>query len=200
MENYYCKEELIMESIKEIEGFDFLDDQSKVDIILTLRKKKPSSKIELFFKPGYESYTKEDFKNNLDKIEGVFKNTSLPYDLEISKENDFHVAVFYVGQDNEHLNKIRKAFSEKDEAKRDLIIGKELGYPASATEGYRSKKIKKNDSLPEEVKNSEHINFLNFRLSEDHWEDELKTIKERADTLREISPSLYQKVVTASKK
>ncbi len=200
MENYYRKEELIMESFKEIEGFDFLDDQSKVDIILTLKKKKPSSKIELFFKPGYESYTKEDFKNNLDKIEGVFKNTSLPYDLEISKENDFHVAVFYVGQDNEHLDKIKKAFSEKENVKRDLVIGENLGYPKTAIEGYISRKFKKNDSLPEKVKNSEYINFLNFKLSEEHWEDELKAVKERSDALKQISPNLYRKIVENNKK
>lgn len=202
MENFNQKEELIKESIKEIENLDFIGNQDKVDIILTYKKFKPSSKIELFFKPGYKSYSEQDFKANIGKAERIFKNLSLPYDMEISKESDLHVAIFYIGRDNECLDKIKKAFAEKGNGNnnKDLIIGKELGYPTTAIEGYRSKKIKKSDSLPEEVRNSGYIKFLNFQLSEDHWEEELKTVKERADALRGISPDLYQKIIAVDKK
>lgn len=200
MENFNQKEELTKEAIKEIENLDFIDNQSKVDIILTYKKVKPSSKVELFFKPGYESYSERDFKANIDKVERIFKDLSLRYVLEISEEEkDFRVAVFYIGKDIECRDRIKNAFGEKDNDKKDLNAGNELGYPPTAIEGYRSGKIKKFDSLPEEVRNSEYVKFLNFLLSEDHWEDELKAVKERANALKEISPELYRKITATDK-
>ena len=154
----------------------------------------------MFFKPGYESYSEQDFKANIDKVERIFKDLSLQYVLEISREEkDLHIAVFYIGKDSECRDRIKDAFSKKDNDKKDLIIGNELGYPLTAIEGYRNRKIKKFDSLPEEVRNSEYVKFLNFRLSEDHWEEELKIVKDRADALKEISPELYRKIATADK-
>lgn len=200
MENFNQKEELTKEAIKEIENLDFMDNQGKVDIILTYKKFKPSSKIELFFKPGYESYSERDFKANTDKIEKIFKDLSLAYILEISEEEkDSRVAVFYIGKDSECRDRIKDAFGEKNNNKKDLKVGNELGYPPTAIEGYRNRKIKKFNSLPEEVRNSEYVKFLNFLLSEDHWEDELEVVKERANALKEISPELYQKITTADK-
>ena len=200
MENFIKKEELIKESIREITSLDFMGNQDKVDIILTYKQFKPAGKIELFFKPGYKSYSEQDFETNIEKVEKIFKDLSLPYELEISKEKDFHIAVFYIGKDSECRDRIKRAFSEKDNDRKDLIVGKELGYPSTAIEGYRNRKIKKFNSLPEEVRNSEYIKFLNFQLSEDHWEEEFETVKERADELQKISPDLYQKIVAVDKK
>ena len=89
------------------------------DIILTYKKFKPSSKIELFFKPGYESYSEQDFKANIDKVERIFKDLSLQYVLEISREEkDLHIAVFYIGKDSECRDRIKDAFSKKDNDKK----------------------------------------------------------------------------------
>ena len=113
MENFNQKKELIKESIKEIENLDFIGNQDKVDIILTYKNLSRPVKLSYFFKPGYKSYSEQDFKANIGKAERIFKNLSLPYDMEISKESDLHVAIFYIGRDNECLDKIKKPLQKK---------------------------------------------------------------------------------------
>ncbi|HBM45998.1 MAG: hypothetical protein UT05_C0001G0025 [Parcubacteria group bacterium GW2011_GWF2_38_76] len=191
--------EIILETLKNLENFDFLPNQNKVDLICVYQKIKPASKIEIFFKPGYQSYTEGDFKHNLSSLKTVLDDLGLPYNVHVDDFDKEEVAaIFYVGKDQHSLHETMKAFQDSTKD-RDKVIGKSLGYPETAIQAYSERKLKKISALPEEIRKSEYIKFLNFQLSEDHWQDEVEDVKKRAKLIKEVDETFYRKIINSQK-
>lgn len=185
-----------LEILKNLENFDFLANQHKIDIICVYKGIKPASKIELLYRPGYPSYIKKDFQSNLSLLKDVLKSLNLSSSMDIDdSDNEETVTTFYIGKNQQNLQEVIEAFSNIEED-RDKIIGKALGYPKTAINNYPNK-IKSIDSLPEEVKNSEYIKFLNFRLSEDYWQEEIEEVKKRAATIKEVDENFYNTIINS---
>lgn len=106
-------------------------------------------------------------------------------------------------RDLETLDRLKQAFVKNN----DKEIGFILGYPESAINAYiEGKKFDEADykNLPakekEKLKKGEILNFINFGLSKNNWQEELKIIQEYQKLIRQKSPNIYKEILTRSKK
>ncbi len=172
---------------------------------MVLEGLKPVCDIELY-NPDRSAYQNEtsyqewnrEYQNTVSKLEELLKKFSLPYSLTFHKKDDrddeprYEVAIFLVGKDEASL----QALLDSDSAEE---AGHAFGMPDTAVSAYVDSKIKNRETLPSEVLSSDYIHFLDFRLSEDHWQEELESVKRRAEEVKRLTPDLYEKIIFEGK-
>lgn len=192
MEGLPTKENREQDLIKKLESFYFLPTGSIVDIICVYKKIKPATIVDIFHDPDYPE---EYFHQDVASVAETLKSLGLPYSIEtVSVDEEFEEAHIIIAQNKEKLEKV-KAASVNAEKGWDRSIGEALGYPQTAIEAFINGTTTKPSELPEEVRDSDHIKFLGFLLSRDHWQEELEEVRKRADMVRQTAPDLYNKIV-----
>ncbi|MEI8174558.1 MAG: hypothetical protein WCG28_01255 [bacterium] len=98
----------------------------------------------------------------------------------------------------EILNEFREAEKKSDNFK----IGKLYGYPETAITWFNNKSKQELMELPkiieaERVLDKEDLRgFLEFRLSPNHWKEELEFVRGNKELVKIYSPNLYAEIVT----
>lgn len=190
------------EKIELIEKSSFLDTNEKIDLVLFLLGKKQTALMgdhRIARKRG----EKEKFLNYLtekkEKIEELLNELEFVYRLgECKIEDDIIGYNIEIGKDEENLSKLIKACEKKDNKELGLI----LGYPETAAEAFPNKLLDFREwrqALPKEEKGalikSNVLKFLNFQPSERHWREELESVKEHQNLIKEKAPFLYEKII-----
>ena len=177
--------------------------QDKMDLALTYLDEKPVSWIDV--SERYEqTEEKEDeildeLESKKDQVQQMLDKIGFVYEMKKFKTKErttYNSGYdFIVSKSSENLFRFKKALEKGDEKE----IGLCLGYPKTAVEGFINKNTLDYKDLPK--KESKKLikektsKFLEFRLSKDHWRDELKTVRKRQRLIKEKFPNLYKKVV-----
>ena len=196
MEGLPMKENKEQDLMRRLESFYFLPSNSIVDIICVYKKVKPATIIDIFHD---SAYPEEYFHENVASVEEILRSLSLPYFIEIvSLDEEYEEASIAIAQNKESLEKVKVA-NASEEKDRDNLLGEAMGYPQTAIAAYIKGNTMELSELPEEIKNSDYIKFLEFKLSKDHWQEEIEGVKKRADTIRQTDPNFYNKIIKKQK-
>lgn len=184
----------------ELKDFEIITDQDRVFLLLVLEGLKSVCDIELV-NPDHSTYENEtdyqewnrEYQKAISKLEELLKRFHLPYTLEhYRKEGQYPYdgVLFSVGKDEVSLQALHNIRSEEE-------FGHVFEIPDTAISGYvNGRSLNDLDTLPDSVKDSDYFHFLDFRLSEDHWEEELEFVKRRAEQVKRLAPDLYTKIVS----
>lgn len=184
--------------IEKVERLDCYDSE-KVDLLLVYKGLKRASEVTLL--KYFEEKTPEEqrekarkeFISICDDMQLVweqFQNTIEGYEDTIN---------FFVAKTRADLTAISSADYKDNE--NSLDTGLILGYPRTAVEAY----VRGQENLipiaeigqfiPEELSKKDFMAFVTFRLSKEHWREELETAKSFADCIQKIDPALYDRRV-----
>ena len=85
-----------------------------------------------------------------------------------------------------------KGFYEAIKSLDHDAMGKFFGFPASAIEAFDDEeKMLYRQDLPQEVRESECYPFIQFVLSKDNWQEEIKLAEQNAEAIKKVSPRLF---------
>lgn len=172
-------------------------DELRVDLILAWKGLKLATEVGIFPADDKEN-SREELKA---RAEDLFKKMGLRFSM---LEDGLHHDITHMkdGAIRYAVSKYQEKLDELKELLKDPIhhqkeLGIIYGFPATAVEAFAEKKkgIFFKD-LPEEIKNQDFAAFHGFRLSKDHWREELETNKKWAEVIKEIAPDLYYKLVS----
>lgn len=104
----------------------------------------------------------------------------------------------------ERVEKGEYSREERNQNHREL--GLAYGYPPTAVEAFvkymegDEEAYIRNDELPEEIRENDAAVFsrLFFKLSREHWQEEIKQGKIWADAIKLLSPKIYEKAMEES--
>lgn len=99
-----------------------------------------------------------------------------------------------VAQDEQILEELRRVQDLEDGHQHNIELGHLLGYPDTAVKAFGNHEIIDRDLLPASVHESGILEFVTFSFSEDHWREELETLKEQIRSVADIDPELMNKV------
>jgi hypothetical protein len=119
----------------------------------------------------------------------------------------FEEVEIIIGQTKEILDKILEIESrmltaqqtengnyDEEKNKQDQAdFGLALGYPSTAVEAFINEAEPLDENfLPQEVKQSDAYLFCQYQLSENNWQEELKTAQEWADFIKKTSFNIFE--------
>jgi len=194
------KEAQIIEKLEALDCYD----GDKISILLTYKKLALANHVMLgkYFEEGL---TDEQRQKCIVDFEEVCKDMGLYFEqFKNTIEGYEETLNYFISSTVEGLEGIKKA-NYKDN-KESLLTGTLLGYPASAVKAYVEGEEKllpveaEKTTIPEQIINSGYMVFLQFRLSKEHWEDELETVKKWSDEVKRFDPALYEREVARYKK
>ena len=186
--------------------------QDRMELALTYFGEKPSATIDINY---YEERPYVELSEVLSKKELLEKNISnigLDFKaVETGKidQNGFeHKGFqFFIGKNADVVEQIQTAWFMKDEEKTGVL----LGYPKTAVEAFskRTKERKLGETMfdkkawwkslsekeRKEISEDGFLNFLDFRLSKEHWKEELETVKKWQKKIKEKTPKLYKEII-----
>ncbi|GEM_PF-2771155 len=198
--------------LAELDNHPLLTDQDRSHILLVLEGLKQACVIELVNpdKAGYVSghedeyeQNTEDFNNTVRELEELFRKLNIPYYMlaeHVEEEEGLAACTvneFFIGKDPGTLEKLKNMEAEPDDEKKQTEFARIMDIPATAIDAWNHGNIKDPKTLPDSIKKSELINFVDFALSADHWQEELEFVKKRADAIKNLAPDLYTKIVDA---
>lgn len=192
--------------VEELEKMDYILDEDKAILLLVLAGEKPAGSLSIDFRPGEPGQSEEKFNQERESFERFMEENNIPY---FSRESDVGVfdegkeivlrqSMFTLGGNPASLERAEQADSVKDPRE----FGNTMGYPETAVEAYAKEyttgevQLLKRDEYPVEVALSDESNFLFFRLSKDHWREEFETAKRWAQTVKEASPEIYERLTS----
>lgn len=95
-----------------------------------------------------------------------------------------------------------KRAAEGDTLENMRAEGEFYGYPKTSVEAYCKAETEnahdlllRDQELPNEIKEQGLRPFLNFRLSKQHWREELETVRTWAETIKQRAPKLYERIL-----
>jgi len=196
----------------QLEDFPIFGDQDKAYLVLVSEGLKKVCDIEIY-NPVKAAYKKEhegdyekntrEFEKSIERLKIILKEYNLPFSLKreyMEAEGDnpgYDAATFDIGKDQESLDALVEINKEPNDEIREAQRGRMFEIPDTAIKNWiRGGNFKDHLTLPEDVQGSEYFHFIDFALSEDHWEEELETVKQRAETIKRITPQLYEKIIS----
>ena len=178
---------------RELAGCEFLSPNDKADIMLLSSGVKKAAIISVLGSLK-DRNDEARFERDTTRLQRILKNAHLPYDLSSHVDGTFITKSFDVGSNQTTIALLRATKGMKSD-ERTVAEGQLFDYPETAIRGYVDHKRKDNTTLPEEIRKSDSMAFLNFRLSEDHWADEWKTVEARAEEVKAIAPEVYRTAI-----
>lgn len=190
-----------------------LGSQDRMNLILTYLGEKPASTVEIEYFAKKPLETVEEIIKEKEGLEQTLNEVGLEFKMletEKTDENGFDEKEFkfLVAENRENLDELEKATLEGDDKK----IGSLFGFPETAIEafdkGKREERLaetmldegewwKKLSSKEKKAFLEEKVlNFLNFKLSKEHWEEELGQVRKWQKTLEKEAPELYQEILS----
>lgn len=103
-------------------------------------------------------------------------------------------------------NETLEAFSKAEQEGNDEEMGLLLGYPKTAAEAYGPRKLLSCEELfrtelseteRKELEKEGTLKFLMFKLSAEHWREELEEARELQALIKEKAPSLYEETMSS---
>ena len=194
--------------LSELNSHYLLTNQDRSHILLVLEGLKQACQIEIYnpdktgYKSGHENEYEQnttDFKKTIEDLQELFQKLNLPYHLDINhvQEEDgmpaHTVAEFLIGKDQETLTKLKNVSKEVGGSEDAKIFD----IPATAIDAWNNGTTKDLETLPDDIRNSEVFQFIDFALSEDHWKEEIEFVRRRADAIKNLAPELYAKIAAS---
>ncbi len=188
--------------LKELSGLEIVTNQDRVFLLLVLEGLKSVCDIQLVnpdrsaykSEADYQDWTRE-YNKAISKVEELLKRFRLPYTLDYYRDDGRYScegAVFQVGKDEASLQALQNVRQPEE-------FGHVFEIPDTAISGWIDERIMDLDSLPDSVKKGDCFHFIDFMLSEDHWQEELEFVKRRAEQVKQLAPDLYAKIVSEGK-
>lgn len=186
-------------------------DQDRVHLILVLVELKRVCNIEIvnpdkeaYVKGFEENYQKNtvDFEAGINCLQHALKQLNLPFRLargHVDRDHDspgYSFASFDISKEQNFLDALVEIDNESDEKIKYERLGNIFDIPETAIRAWTKGNIKDTDALPGYIKKSEYYNFIDFVLSEDHWEEELEITAKRAGVIKQIAPQLYKDIIS----
>ncbi len=195
----------------ELLGNTWINSHEKTGIVLVKLGLKPAANFSYLFYTDYEEYGpdfEDEYISSIKKTKEILKKQRIPF---MEKHTKFVNSAgegakneFFIGNNWNELNELITASEVDSSPEYDFAMGTALGYPQTAIEAYsryiigsQSEQMLDNGELPEEVRNKEYMKYLNFRLSRDHWQEELEVVKQSAEAIKAHTPALYSQIVAA---
>lgn len=109
--------------------------------------------------------------------------------------------VFFIAHDDRALHVIEAAYQDLQQPDQ-RTRGYAHGYPATAVEAYMQGDVlsdaESNQVLNDRTEVRRVYNVIPIKLSREHWQEELPVIQNYADTIKELSPAIYEEVLHVS--
>jgi hypothetical protein len=162
-----------------------------LDLVLVSEGVKPASSALLW--KGTES--EEEFQAMIDEITPIFEARGLPYALmrgsvEGQSGTPVENASFVIGRTNEELKKLSDAYEIKDFDEQARAFGAAFGYPETVRNFIAEEEMEWYD-FPDNIVLSKELHLMSFRMTKEHWREEIATLKEWAEVAKEACPDLY---------
>ncbi|MDD5750886.1 MAG: hypothetical protein PHU56_04615 [Candidatus Pacebacteria bacterium] len=187
------------ELIEDLEKSPLLADSEKLALLLMLAGEKPAVVHSLVLKFGSEQKISEEkfiaeknFMTDWLKRAGLFfsvKEKRIRGGVKGGFKSIVKLYDFNIARDKAALERLNHAHGK-------LEFGLALGYPYTAAAAFSKghKFLMEHEDLPFDVKSSEIMDFLFFRLSKEHWHEELETVKRWSRAIKENFPDFYKKI------
>lgn len=169
-------------AIKEIEALN-IGPRQKVDLILVLLGVKKGTDLAVYrWNDSPEKVSKtitDNAKLKLTPLQREFRNINI-------------VALYGVARDQATAEQLARLDSAKDHEE----FGKIMSFPQTAIEAFGKKEnLLKQEDYPD---TSDII--VSFKLSKDHWQEEIELLKYWSELVKKYAPDLYVKLKEAKSK
>lgn len=199
------QERELMERLEKIH----LNIEIKIEFLLVWKGEKPATEISIATKSWKEGEPPKSLDSKqVEEMEKLIKDMKLFYNTApkqvvdgeyyyITKDGQEKLekkeeTIFYLAKKKENLDLFIKALKGKD----DKLFGQLYGYPESAIKAYIEKGEKMEISkLPSKIQRQPSVAFTRFKLSKNHWQQELKTSQRWAEITEKTSLKLYEKFI-----
>lgn len=174
------------ETLRELESATELTLQSRIDILAVILDIKPASLVCTdLIQPGQVPLVKERINELFSRFNLVYKWSGVDY------QNEPFASLWYnVAKTPEFLERIQDAQDHKNINEYHDTLGKALGIPDSAVEGFVGGKKLSESEIRDKLTREERA-FMFFIPSVDGWESEVEIIRNLAAKIKEVSPVLY---------
>jgi hypothetical protein len=191
--------------VESMDAIPNLTNQDKMNILLVFKGLKPATILE-FVAPAHDEHANIEIAEYVQGLCELLQSQNFLVHKDCEDENansgeegfarDFNHYSVYTAKTPENLSMLVESDTEEDRKTKDYKRGKVLGYPDTAIHAWIDGNILKDvQELPEDVRDSGVLKFVNFRLSRDHWRDELEQVSNEALTVKEMSPALYDDIL-----
>lgn len=203
--------------LTKLESSPDLHIQEKVNIFLVYSGLKPATEL------GRYQLDKDRDKEDIvkasalqdNRVKDILTDLNLPFSTQKDKRlegKDRDNYTYLIAQNEETLAKMQelmKAHEKMIDGSRSgynqyaLEFGEMFGFPQTATIAFNEVSDQKTsdtllEQLPEDISNTEVGKFYNaihpFRLSKDHWKEELKIVEIWANAVKKDMPHIYQNI------
>ena len=191
--------------IEEIEKSNF-PPNIKMNLLLTVAGEKPA-----FYEPGFIDYKevnnkeleekRENIEERMDRALSLLEKLELPTitgkDKIIDEGEEIGEEYWIIGgKDKKSLERLKEIHEQEAPDLEEL--GKAFGFPETAARAFSKGQdfLAPVEEVDQRLENEEEglSNFLNFRLSKDHFDEELEFVKRRKKLIKKISPDLYKEI------
>src|SRR3989344_3823675 len=202
------------EILEKVEGLN-LDLNQKGELLLVEGGVKPATLVDFdvrIWQEGEEPFvlkTEEDVKKFFETINQMnVLSQAIQREIRTEKHrqkiqgkrtwvNTYHDHTgALIGSTGENLNRLVEAIASGNHES----IGGALGYPPTAIEAFAGKRTRLDlKKIPREILLGDGMTFVTPTLSQDNWENEIKTGEQYAQFLKKESPELYKLIMEKRK-
>lgn len=140
---------------------------------------------------GYKPATEIDlapWNDSPEKVMATLRESGLIAEIKKYKGvNDKRFSVVAVTRNKETMEKLKKVEANADHQE----YGRLMGYPNTAIDAY----LNKEKLLSEKDYPNLSGNIMDFKLSKDHWQEEIKVIQQWSQVIKQYSPKLYDLLI-----
>ena len=182
-----------------------IDPFKKMEVLLIKLGRKPATGIELWSQ-GWEKNSKNKTgvdEGKLRELDEFFRGVGLVTELH-EPIIDEYVTREYEGAPEIPMERERveilvardqdvfQGFHDAIQSLGHDAMGKFFGFPPSAIEAFGDEeKMLYRQDLPQEIRESECYPFIQFVLSKDNWQEEIKLAEQNAEAIKKASPKLF---------
>jgi hypothetical protein len=195
---------MVEPDIKTVEDMEITPPE-QVDLVLLLLNEKQATEIAL----DSDEYPAPSpvHKVSPDTVEAIRRHlNALPIAYDVSperllvslarKHNPVEVHLVDDGRTRMHIDIATDAdtlqrLQHGDKRNNEATLGQLYGFPETAITAYINGDVIDEDELPNDVIASPAYAFTSFRLSRDHWQQELATGERWAKLIQQYSPRIY---------
>jgi hypothetical protein len=185
--------EKVKEQLNKLEQLTILPDSELLQVVLVHLDLKPAAVITV---PVWEPLADLDqsFRSELQQLTAIFRQMGIFYEKKThqvltEEAGDLPEEIFYISKSPQHTVKLRDAFGRGNEQLRAEL----LGYPQTAIEAFMKGESASIDNL--EINDQPEEPFLYFRPSQNHWQEELATLRPKIATVKTLMPRLYERLM-----
>jgi hypothetical protein len=176
-----------------LESFtDIVDPLSIADILLVSAGFKPAALVEI----SQNKNSKKDFQEKIKQLQKELVALSLKSKIHpnYTRNSNVYTRHSIIAKNQKLIKVLARAEKEKNTHKRRTKTGLLLGYPRTAVNAFANNQSLDLDALPKNIKNKTEFRFLNFRLSQKNWKEELIYLKKKVALIKKQYPNFYGKI------